>query len=332
MGESAGTGGGNDINPVRRLDKYTLPYVIPGVEQPIPYESILLRAPQHEPWSQHENMNPLAYKKGETDREQPGQIATADRILTPDTFLKNKAGLQSSIRLGGTGGNIDISTNPENADFEGTDYNQPDGADVNFGGRNNGSGGGGTATEDGLVPPFDSTASYNEQGTSAGRITYANQNGTRNLSLEPKMENLLRQTAEEIGVDVVITSGGQVPLTECRRQSGSDNYLNGKKVRTGSLRHDYGSAADLYIQNNGELIRGDTPLFLSFVQAFFRNGGRGGGCSPGYMGPNTMHLDIVGTDRGGGIVWESTGAFQAVLNRGIAEQTTPIRSDFADRF
>ena len=330
MGEDSGTPGGNEINAVRRLDRYTLPYVIPGVEQPVPYESILLRAPQHEPWSQHENMNPLAYKKGETDREQPGQVATSDKILTPDTFLKNKAGLQSSIRVGGTGGNIDVNTNPQNADFEGTDYNQADGSDTNFGGRNTGAGGG-PAGQDGQVPPFDSTASYNDKGTSAGRVTY-NNNGTRNLTLEPKMENLLRQTAEEIGVDVSIVSGGQVPKSECRRNSGSDNYLNGKKVRTGSNRHDYGSAADIDLFNNGEIVRGDTPLFLSFVEAFFRNGGRGGGCSSGYMGANRMHIDIVGTDRGGGIYWESTSAFIAALQRGLNAQSAPIRSDFADRF
>jgi hypothetical protein len=276
-------------------------------------------------------MNPLSFKKGETDREQPGQVATADRILTPDSFLKNKAGLQSSVRVGGSGGNIDANTNPANADFEGTDYNQADGSDVNYGGRNNGTAGGNFG-EDGQAPNFDPNASYNQTGTSSGSVTYANQGGTRNLTLEPKMENLLRQTAEEVGVDVVITSGGQVPRSECRRQSGSDNYLNGRRVRTGSLRHDYGSAADLYLTNDGNIVGGDTPLFLSFVQAFFRNGGRGGGCSPGYMGPNVMHLDIVGVDRGGGIVWESTGAFTAALNRGISEQSSPIRSDYADRF
>jgi len=331
MGEESGTPGGHDINSVRRLERYTLPYVIPGVEQPIPYESILLRAPQHEPWPHHENLNPLSFKKGETDREQPGQVATADRILTPDTFLKNKSGLQSSIRVGGSGGNIDVNTNPANADYDGTDYNQPDGSDTRFGGRYDGDGSG-PQGQDEKVPPFDSTASYNEKGTSSGKITYANQNKTRNLKLEPKMENLLSQTAEEIGVDVVITSGGQVPRSECRRQSGSDNYLNGEKVRTGSLRHDYGSAADIDLYNNGDIVRGDTPLFLSFVQAFFRNGVRGGGCSPGYMGANRMHLDIVGSDRGGGLVWKSTAAFKAALRKGLSEQTSPIRSDYADRF
>ena len=94
------------ISTFEPLDTYTLPYVIPGVEQPIPYESILLRAPQHEPWSHHENMNPLSFKKQETDRELSKNVETADRILTPDTFLKNKAGLQSSVRIAGSGGNI----------------------------------------------------------------------------------------------------------------------------------------------------------------------------------------------------------------------------------
>jgi len=52
-----------DADRVSPLTTVTLPYTFPGAQQPVPYESILTRAPQHEPWSHHENMNPQAFKK-----------------------------------------------------------------------------------------------------------------------------------------------------------------------------------------------------------------------------------------------------------------------------
>lgn len=88
------------------LSTVTLPYVIPGARQPVGYQSILTRAPQHEPWPHHENMDPLAYKKNETDREAPGGLATADRVITPDTFAKNKASRNCSAYVAGSGGSI----------------------------------------------------------------------------------------------------------------------------------------------------------------------------------------------------------------------------------
>lgn len=78
------------------LDTHTLPYVFPGAAKPVPYESILTRAPQHEPWSHHENQNPQAFKPEDTDREDAGELPSNDRIITPDTFLRNVAGRRSS--------------------------------------------------------------------------------------------------------------------------------------------------------------------------------------------------------------------------------------------
>lgn len=93
-----------DASPIDVLQTVTLPYVFPGAQQPIPYESILTRAPQHEPWTQHENMNPQAFKSMETDREEPGELPSVDRVLTPDTFLRNTAGRKSSGYINGSGG------------------------------------------------------------------------------------------------------------------------------------------------------------------------------------------------------------------------------------
>jgi len=88
------------------LATVTLPYIVPGNYQPVSYQSILTRAPQHEPWPHHENMDPLAYKKPETDRESPGGLSSADRVISPDTFAKNKASRACSAYVAGSGGNI----------------------------------------------------------------------------------------------------------------------------------------------------------------------------------------------------------------------------------
>ena len=96
-----------DADTVTPLTTVVLPFTFPGAEAPVPYESILTRAPQHEPWQHHENLNPLAFKKEQTDREEPGALPVGDRIVTPDTFAKNKSSNSSSQTVinSGTRGN-----------------------------------------------------------------------------------------------------------------------------------------------------------------------------------------------------------------------------------
>ncbi len=89
------------------LETIIMPYVFPGSSTPVIYDSIVPRAPQHEPWPHHENLEPSSFKKPETDREAPGALATADRVLTPDTFLKNKGGMTRSAFVTNSGGSID---------------------------------------------------------------------------------------------------------------------------------------------------------------------------------------------------------------------------------
>jgi len=86
------------------LPTIILPYNFPGATQPIPYDSIVTRSPQREPWTQHENMNPYAFKPEQTDRELPGELPSNDRILTPDTFQKSVSGRKSSVVVPGSGG------------------------------------------------------------------------------------------------------------------------------------------------------------------------------------------------------------------------------------
>ena len=90
---------------VEILTVNTLPKVKPG-GQISSFESILARSPQHEPWPHHENMDPLSFKKIYTDRDVPGALPSADRVLTPDTFNKNLQGRTSSAYVQGSGGNV----------------------------------------------------------------------------------------------------------------------------------------------------------------------------------------------------------------------------------
>ena len=88
---------------IGKLPRIILPYVFPGSSRPVPYDTIVPRAPQHEPWTHHENLDPLAFKSSETDRENPGELSSSDRILTPDTFNKG-SGRVSSVVVTGSGG------------------------------------------------------------------------------------------------------------------------------------------------------------------------------------------------------------------------------------
>ena len=95
----------NPAQQVEQLSTNTLPRVRPGGSIS-GYQSILARSPQHEPWPHHENLDPLAFKKIQTDRDAPGALPSADRVLTPDTFDKNLQGRTSSAYVTGSGGNV----------------------------------------------------------------------------------------------------------------------------------------------------------------------------------------------------------------------------------
>lgn len=87
----------NRPSPPQPLSLITLPYIIPGAQNAVSFQSIVPRAPQHEPWPHHENLNPFEFKPEGTDRERPGDLSIQSRVLTPDTFRKNKDGLATSV-------------------------------------------------------------------------------------------------------------------------------------------------------------------------------------------------------------------------------------------
>jgi len=64
--------------PVAPLAAWSLP----GEETP----SIMKRVPQHEPWSHHENLDPMAVALIKTDRSEQADIVVAEPINIPDTF------------------------------------------------------------------------------------------------------------------------------------------------------------------------------------------------------------------------------------------------------
>jgi len=64
--------------PVAPLSAWSLP----GEEAP----SIMKRVPQHEPWSHHENFDPMAVALIKTDRSEQADIVVAEPINIPDTF------------------------------------------------------------------------------------------------------------------------------------------------------------------------------------------------------------------------------------------------------
>ena len=97
------------------LTQIVLPYTFPGAQDTVPYESILTRAPQHEPYMHHENLNPAGFKPEQTDRESPGQLMPSDRIITPDTFTKTKSANQISSQVYGSSGINDYGTTGDNA-------------------------------------------------------------------------------------------------------------------------------------------------------------------------------------------------------------------------
>lgn len=105
--------------PIIPLPQVVLPYVFTGAQDTVPYESILTRAPQHEPWPHHENLNPQGFKPDQTDRESTGQLAPADRIITPDTFTKSKSNIQQSAQVLGSSGNDNYGTHGDGQIVEG---------------------------------------------------------------------------------------------------------------------------------------------------------------------------------------------------------------------
>ena len=166
------------------------------------------------------------------------------------------------------------------------------------------------------------------RGTDSGSLRYENQGKIRGGKLDSRMEAMLQKAAEEVGVVVHITSGGQMSMAEYNAAPGRKTndgrrsatyYLDGEAVRKGSTRHDSGLAADIKISSGGQHQPIDSRIMNSFITAFYRQPGAGGGSGDtDYMGDYTIHVDIH-TDRTR--TWNATPGFIAAMNAGLSGQT-----------
>jgi hypothetical protein len=119
-----------------------------------------------------------------------------------------------------------------------------------------------------------------------GSITYANQEAIRNQPLADDLYDILNGAANETGLEVRVTSGGQPSAEEGGR-------------RTGTTNHDHGNAADFQLidQGTGKAIPvdGSDPRVIAFAQVARGLGITGIGGHDDYMGKYTLHMDTTGT-------------------------------------
>lgn len=135
----------------------------------------------------------------------------------------------------------------------------------------------------------------------------------RNRYIQKELMNILINVGVQTGFYMTIVSGGQMALAEVKSRGG---YKRGKQwflpdnpsraVRTGSVRHDNGWAADLTVYRDAN--RTDVINFgtnnpdndvLKFVRACRAAGIQAVGAGPGYMGTN-VHVDIAYGRNGAG--------------------------------
>ena len=152
----------------------------------------------------------------------------------------------------------------------------------------------GTTYYEGTVPLDQVTTA---SGTGEGYVTYA-MAGSRTLPIQAELMNILRTAAQAAGVNVAITSGGQVPASE--------GGVNGRN-RTGSNRHDKGYAADVRLTDgNGTRLYTNDPaqlaILLKFAEECRNAGATGIGMGNGYMSNGNVHVDIAWKGQQAGVI------------------------------
>jgi len=304
-----------------KLKTFTLPRIISGETMPTEIQTIATRVPQHEPWPHHENLDPVAFKPENLDRERADTTITpAERVLTPDTFLKNKVGIERSTFVPGSGGSAATYGTPN---YTGGNYsNKGTGIIVppldRTSGPDDGSRGNYPESSGDPVPMLRRPASLNmclsgdpilpsgkEFGSTGGAYSEIQNRvaGTRKGDLQQELRDILVNAARYARLDVIVRSGGQ-PV------HGPD--------RIGSVRHNLGWAADFRLQdsdgNNLSVINpqhlGRIVTFIRAFRDFARQAGHkpSVGAGPGYMGGNTIHADIA-HDKPGSLTSNFTSSY-----------------------
>jgi len=191
----------------------------------------------------------------------------ADRIITPDTFARNRQTRRRSVIARGTGGNTRNSAGTAGLSG-GTNSLRP------------------SQGTRGAPPAITGPLKGSEDGTVTYRLL-----GVRTLPLQDSLLRILETAAREAGVKVIVYSAGQVPVSRGGRNSNPGRNRYGKTTR-----HDDGWAADIELYINGRQLRhrnsADVGIFTTFVQAARRAGATGFGAGNSYMGSGSnIHID-----------------------------------------
>jgi hypothetical protein len=154
-------------------------------------------------------------------------------------------------------------------------------------------------------------------GGKKGGAIYQDQSGIRNKPISKDLNAILSKAARDAGVDVRITSGGQMSLADynaavgVKTRQGDDYLLDGRVVRTGTERHDGGHAADLdvYPAGSNTPLNINSPQMMKFLKAAKARGIKAVGAGEGYMntgGSGTrLHMGLNMT--GGATKWGKKG-------------------------
>lgn len=311
------------------LRSHTLPKVIPGTGEIITFTTSIPRVPQHEPWPHHENLNPLAFKKHETDLEALGRLPTADRILTPDTFAKGQAGITTSIRIGGTGGNI--TTGSEGSYGNDPETRLPDGS-------------AGIAPTVGAGPVPESVAAVPRVSSDPTYVP-----GTRlpeNIeSMDPSYPRQPILDMLSIAASIVIPNGKLLITPKggaARPVPVTDRSNNGPTTRIGPLakspNHHPGYAADFHIKINGTIyyVGNHKDLYQRLAEELIRNA-NSRGVRPGVAAYETfMHYDETPSRSTGSVAlgshvrWYENGAINSDIVKNASENVARNRRHTLD--
>lgn len=132
---------------------------------------------------------------------------------------------------------------------------------------------------------------------------------TRNRLIQPTLMRILDTAAEQTGLYLTIFSGGQMPRAEVLAKGGVKRgdtwYIPGgppQGVAAGSVRHDNGYAADVWLYTDPDRkniltvgVNSNPPRKgEDFVKACKALGATSIGVGPGYMGGVGIHVDITG--------------------------------------
>lgn len=179
-------------------------------------------------------------------------------------------------------------------------------------------------TLEGTLAPLAKEAKGRRLGAAAasGGVIAYDHGTTIDYAMGPRRPNAPdRPVLDVVGYSAerVFGAGARIVVT-----SGQE----GGNPQHGSPRHKTGNAADIaiYRPDGSRVTVGDEDMQEFFREAA-RNGATGFGGGDGYMGGDTVHIDLVGKSKGGGTAWAGLGdAMEGELENLIAQRQAAIQS------